>query len=288
MFNRTSHTIGRIVLGLVIASGLAVGVGVATAAAEQGGPQGPNSGQAICLEDVELSTLSDAEIEGILFMREEEKLARDIDQVLYEQWVHPVFRNIARSEQAHTDAISVLIQRYDLDDPIVGNEVGEFADEGLQTLYDELVSQGSESLAAALRVGAVVEEIDILDLQELIGATDAVDVTRVYENLLRGSRNHLRAFVGVLEREMGETYVPQHMTEAVYEEIMAADLESGRVGQRLGVGRQVEPGAGFSQSQSDPAQRAARQAGFGGSPAGVRGERRGGQQRGLGEGECLQ
>lgn len=288
MLNRATKRTGRVVIGLVIAGGLALGTGVAVAAAAPGGPQGPNAGQGACLESVELTTLSDAEIDGILFMREEEKLARDVYQVLYDEWEHRVFQNIAGSEQAHMDAVGVLIQRYNLEDPIVGNEIGAFTDAELQSLYDQLVGQGSESLAAALRVGAAVEEIDILDLEELIAETEAIDVTTVYENLLRGSRNHLRAFVSVLERETGETYVPQHLTEAAYEEIMAVDLESGRGGQRLGVGRRVEPGWGFSQSQTDPARRAARQAGFGRSPAGVRGEGRGGQQRGLGEGECLQ
>ncbi len=67
---------------------------------------------------------------------------------------------------------------------------------------------GSESLAAALLVGGDIEEIDILDLEERIEGTDKADIIQVYDRLLSGSENHLRAFVSTYERQTGEDYAP--------------------------------------------------------------------------------
>ena len=53
--------------------------------------------------------LSQAEIDGLLYMREEEKLARDVYQALYAEWESPAFANIAVSEQQHMDSILALI-----------------------------------------------------------------------------------------------------------------------------------------------------------------------------------
>jgi hypothetical protein len=108
--------------------------------------------------------LSDVEAEGILYMREEEKLARDVYLTLYDQWGMQILSNIADSESTHMEAVKTLIDRYGLDDPAAGKGIGEFTNEELKALYDQLVEQGSQSLVDALQVGAAIEEIDILDL----------------------------------------------------------------------------------------------------------------------------
>ncbi|MGC9396465.1 MAG: DUF2202 domain-containing protein [Anaerolineae bacterium] len=172
-------------------------------------------------------TLSEDEAAGLLFMREEEKLAHDVYLALYTEWQLPIFQNIAGSEQTHTDAVLQLITRYGLDDPTIGLGVGEFADPELQSLYDQLVAQGRASLKAALRVGAAIEEIDILDLEERLAQTDKADIRRVYENLLAGSHNHLRAFVGTLEQQTGTSYTPQYLTQTAYDAIMSGTTGRG-------------------------------------------------------------
>jgi hypothetical protein len=179
------------------------------------------------LNQATTDTLSDAEIEGLLYMREEEKLARDVYLTLYEKWGMPVFQNISESEQTHMDAVKRLLDRYDLEDPAAGTDIGVFTDPTLQGLYDQLVNEGSQSLADALRVGAAIEEIDILDLEERIAQTDKSDIQLVYENLMRGSRNHLRAFVSTLERQTGEIYQPQYLSQAAYDAIVNTPRESG-------------------------------------------------------------
>jgi hypothetical protein len=178
------------------------------------------------ISQVPAGELSDSEAAGLLFMREEEKLARDVYLQLYEKWEMAVFNNIVTSEQTHTEAVKTLIDRYGLEDPATGQGVGEFTNQDLQALYNQLVEQGSQSLVDALQVGAAIEEIDILDLQERIAQTDKVDIQLVYENLMKGSRNHLRAFISVIERQ-GETYQPQYLSQGVFDEIVSTPTERG-------------------------------------------------------------
>ncbi|HUW14581.1 MAG TPA: DUF2202 domain-containing protein [Anaerolineae bacterium] len=181
------------------------------------------------------------DIDGLVFMVEEEKLTRDVYQGLYEVWGEQIFENIARSEQTHMDAIGRLLERYDIESP-VADEAGVFANPELQALYDDLMETGSQSLADALLVGAAIEEIDILDLEEYLAETALWDIQRVYENLLRGSQNHLRAFVRELEVETGEVYEPQYMSQEAYDEILNGSAGNGGWGGRAGNG----PGSGRS------------------------------------------
>jgi hypothetical protein len=51
-------------------------------------------------------TLSKQEEEAILYMREEEKLARDVYDFLYARWSVNPFGNIRRSEQRHMDIVN--------------------------------------------------------------------------------------------------------------------------------------------------------------------------------------
>lgn len=180
------------------------------------------------------SPLSEAETDALLFMREEEKLAHDVYVTLYAQWGARVFTNIAASEQTHTDAVATLLDRYGLSDPTEGNAVGEFTDPALQSLYDQLIEQGDVSLANAFKVGAAIEEIDILDLEQRIAETDHADIQLVYARLLAGSANHLRAFTSTLERQTGESYTPQYMEQAEYDAIIAAGGNGQQGGRRGG------------------------------------------------------
>ncbi len=173
------------------------------------------------------TTVSPAEAASLQFMREEEKLAHDVYVTLYEQWGLRVFNNISRSEQQHTEAVAYLLDRYDISDPAAGSDFGEFTNADLQALYEQLVAQGSESAADALKVGAAIEEIDIRDLQKRLAETDNADIERVYNSLLAGSENHLRAFVSNLKTQTGETYAPQYLSQTAYTAIVTASGSQG-------------------------------------------------------------
>lgn len=196
--------------------------------------------------------LSPDEIAGLQYMREEEKLAHDVYTVLYDTWGVPVFKNIAASEQAHTAAVLTLLERYGIEDPAAGNPAGVFANPDLQALYNQLVADGQVSVAGAFYVGATIEETDIADLMARIAGSVHADITLVYENLLRGSSSHLRAYVGQWERATGQTYVPQVLDQATFAAIMEGNNGNGPGPQRgYGAGRWqggAIPGAPWSGS----------------------------------------
>jgi hypothetical protein len=172
------------------------------------------------------------EIADLTFMREEEKLAFDVYTVLFDQYGLPIFSNIAASELNHTEAVLRLLDRYGLEDPVGDNGPGEFVNEDLQALYGNLVDSGSQSLTNALLAGLAIEEIDILDLEAALARTELREILQVYGNLLDGSQDHLRAFVGVYESETGEVYVPRWLSQDAYDEILGEDSEPGRKGNR--------------------------------------------------------
>jgi len=84
------------------------------------------------IDQMPAGTLSDAEKDGILYMREEEKLAHDVYLMLYEKWNLAIFDNIARSKQTHTDAVKTLIDKYGLEDPAV-DTIGTFSNPELRS-----------------------------------------------------------------------------------------------------------------------------------------------------------
>jgi len=149
------------------------------------------------LASTSVSTVPQAtatEASALQYMREEEKLARDVYSALSAKWNTPIFRNIARSEQRHMDAVKLLLDRYGIPDPANGAPAGSFEDPRLQALYTKLVQQGSRSVAAAMGVGVQIENLDIADLQSRLAQTDKTDIRFVFTQLQRGSSNHLRAF----------------------------------------------------------------------------------------------
>jgi len=164
--------------------------------------------------------LSQVEIEGLLYMREEEKLAHDVYVVMYAKWKMNNFYNISNAETNHMAAIKTLLDRYGLPDPAKGNGLGKFTNPYLQSLYNTLVARGNTSLSEALKVGGAIEEIDILDLERYKAASTHTDVINIYSNLIAASCNHLRAFVSVLRNKTGETYAPQYLKAEDYQAII--------------------------------------------------------------------
>jgi hypothetical protein len=159
-------------------------------------------------------------------MREEEQLAHDVYVALGDMWDLRIFDNISSAETAHVDAVSGLLDLHGLDDPAAGNDTGTFTDPALQRLYDQLVEDGSRSLEEALEVGAFIEELDLVDLAARSAATGTPEISRVYANLERGSRNHLRAFVSQLDSR-GVTYEPTQLDSATFDAIVSSDTERG-------------------------------------------------------------
>jgi len=157
------------------------------------------------------------EKEGILLMREEEKLAHDVYSFFVEKYNIPIFRNIKQSEVMHQKSMIWLMEKYDIKDPSF-EEQGKFNNKELQKLYDRLTVQGN-TLIEALKIGAYIEELDIFDLKKLMKKTDNEDILRVYSRLLWGSENHFRAFTRNLSNR-GVEYEPEFLTKEEMETML--------------------------------------------------------------------
>ena len=163
----------------------------------RGGVQG-NANACVVLAD---KTLSQVEVDTLMYMREEEKMARDL-YISFNEFYGTtvrVFGNISRSEQKHMDAVKGLLDAYGLTDPVADDAVGKFTNSELGEQFKTLLAQGN-TLKGALEVGILVEEQDLEDLAAAMNETDEPCIDRVYSNLLKGSTNHLAAFSRVSGR----------------------------------------------------------------------------------------
>lgn len=171
----------------------------AVAAALVGGGTFAATAQAQTLPDVanpSVAAATDAELaKDLAFMREEERMARDLYKALADLYDGAVpFSRITVSEDRHYDAVGVLLDRYDVTDPSAGKAAGTYSDAAIQKLYNDWLAQGKKSLDAAYDVGVALETRDIADLKAAINDTTTTDVKQVYTNLLKASEQHLKAF----------------------------------------------------------------------------------------------
>ena len=178
------------------------------------------------INDFPIEPLTADEILSLKWMREEEKLAHDVYITLYNKWGVNIFTNIASSEQTHTNAVLTLLNKYQLSDPVGNNAIGVFSDTSLQNLYIQLVSQGSTSLTDGFKVGATIEDLDIYDLNKWSLKVDNQDIKFVFQNLTKGSRNHMRSFYSQIISS-GGTYAAQFVTQSELDAIINSPKETG-------------------------------------------------------------
>ena len=167
--------------------------------------------------------LSKQEIEDLQFLKEEEKMARDVYLFSYDLYGQNIFKNISNSEQSHMNSVTAIIEKYGIEDLSLEGR-GSFSNKVLQKLYDDLTTLASESLEGALIAGATIEDFDINDINNFIENTRFQDVEDMYALLNCGSRNHLRAYSNNLEK-LGISYIPQFLSLNEYNEIVNSDNE---------------------------------------------------------------
>ncbi len=180
----------------------------------------------------------------LIFMREEEKLARDVYITLGMQYKDlSVFGNISTSEERHTCSVCDKLGEYDIPDPVTNDNVGVFSGEEFGDYftqkYEQLVTRGRQNRLEALMVGAYIEELDMIDINycpkvivetyENIDSdgdcgkvyTDNADIQRLYASLIEGSESHLRAFVDNIEKLIGAgQYKAQLLTQEEVDAIL--------------------------------------------------------------------
>ena len=170
------------------------------------------------------SELSTQEIADLQFLKEEEKLARDVYLFSYDLYGSSIFNNISKSEQSHMDKVTLILEKYNIED-LSYSERGNFNNQELQNLYNDLVEKSENSLTDAIVTGATIEDLDINDIDEFIIDASHDDIQAMYEILNCGSGNHLRAYTGFLEN-LGEEYNPQFISKEAYLSIVESDREN--------------------------------------------------------------
>ena len=174
-------------------------------------------GEAAADDGAALAALTAREKDGLLFIWEEEKAARDLYNGLYEKNNMTIFLDLVRSESSHMDQARSVMEKHGLAVP--PDEPGIFQNQTLQEMHDQLLAEGLQSDQDALTVAAVFEEISIVDLEKELSASQADDVRTVYEGLLAGSRKHLRSYVSDLE-DQGIEYQPRYLEAEEFQEIV--------------------------------------------------------------------
>jgi hypothetical protein len=178
------------------------------------------------INDFPLEPLNDSEKLSLMHMREEEKLAYDVYITFFAKYNKSIFQNIAESENTHKTAVLTLLSKYSMADPVNQNAVGVFQDSSLQALYHALILEGYKSELNALKVGATIEDLDIYDLDNWMKNVDNQDIQFVFNNLNKGSRNHLRSFYSTILNS-GGTYTPQFISKSLFDSIVSTDKETG-------------------------------------------------------------
>ena len=183
----------------------------------------PLFGQSQCLAktlkiDTEnINELTNKEVKSLKYLREEEYLAGDVYDYLAEIYSLPVFKNIGKSEDLHTEKVRELLEAYDITDPAENHVAGVFENKKLQAHYNSLIALGEKSLSDAVVVGLTIEEMDIKDLQDALdNVIQEENIRMIYDFLLMGSHHHLKAF-NFQAGNLDISYSPQFLTTKEFE-----------------------------------------------------------------------
>jgi hypothetical protein len=172
---------------------LLAGMIVATSLFAQGGNHQDYNSNSYKTINSQKYSLNENQKESLIYMYQEEKLARDVYITLGKKWNLRPFLNIQKAEQVHMNAVKSLLKKYNIPVPVVPDEVGKFNLPELTELYNKLVAKGMKSKKDALEVGKEIEILDIKDLEERM--KDATpDMKMVFSRLKAGSEHHLKAF----------------------------------------------------------------------------------------------
>lgn len=163
--------------------------------------------------------ISDEEKKDLIFLREEEKLAHDVYSYSLKKYDAIIFSNISQSESNHMSQVLNLLDKYQIEDPAKSHAEGIFTNQILQKLYQQFISKSDSGIVQALEVGAMIEDLDLHDIETFHLHTNKPDIKSVYDRLSCGSRNHLRSFVRNLN-DYNKTYAPHYILTEEYNTII--------------------------------------------------------------------
>lgn len=181
------------------------------------GSKGDGSYSNLSLEQNASGYLTEEEKDGLLYMSDEEKLAGDVYHIFYSRWNLLTFSHIESDERYHEEILRTILSRYGVDYPNKG--FGMLSNSSHQSLYAKLVRKGNSTLKDALETGAMIEELDLSDLEKYMAQTEKSDLIGAYQTLTRGSENHLQIFVSTLKKH-GFEHTPVYLNQTRYAEII--------------------------------------------------------------------
>lgn len=139
--------------------------------------------------------LTQEQISSLLYLIQEEKLARDVYTIMHQTRGIKKFYNILNAEENHQTLVATILEQYNIPNPNIDKDIGEFVDTELQNLYTTLLAQGKQSADQALNIGVAIETKDIEDIQQMLQIFDGKsDIKDVLQKLLLWSQRHLQAF----------------------------------------------------------------------------------------------
>ena len=186
----------------------------------------------------------------LVFICEEEKLARDVYRVLARRFPEVrIFADMEETREHNRCAVLELLRKYRVSVPRVNDNVGVFSwgiyGRYFTEKYLVLSNQGSVSPLSALYVAAFMEELNIQEITRCpkvivdvsngisetaacgMRYTDNPDVLQVYELLLKESRKHLRQLVSAIEQQTGEgNYQAQVLPQLEVDEMLARQQQA--------------------------------------------------------------
>ena len=182
-------------------------------------------------------TLDEVSIMPVMY--EKEKLAMEVYKTLIAKWDKPVFEKVGKSESMHMWRINIFLDVNNIAIPSLalstsdttGTEV-RFTSESLQTRYDELVKQGDISELDAYKVGALIEETSISELEAVLAKTTNPDLKTMYGHLKMSSSGHLRKLNAEIVK-LEETYTPTVLSQAAFDKIINAEMKPMVVGNAI-------------------------------------------------------
>jgi hypothetical protein len=154
------------------------------------------SATAIFLPSAQAATpkITAAQKAQLIYIIQEEKLARDVYAALAAKGYSQKFGNITSSEQTHMNLVAGLLKTYGIANPTTGLKAGVFKDKTLTALYAKIMSTATKSSADAIAAGVLIEKTDIADIEKMLKLYTQADIKSVLNSLLSGSKNHLAAF----------------------------------------------------------------------------------------------
>lgn len=163
--------------------------------------------------------------EKLWYQLEEEKMAMDFYNSMYEKYDLLAFKNLTKSEERHMDCIKTLLLTQSDFSSVKILTPGNYVHKDIKALYDNLESSGQASLLEALKSGAYIEEKCISDLEVLIKIADNELIQNRMYNLYEVSRCHLHLMVSHLNNRDAE-YRPVILSVKEYLDCVKAPVNN--------------------------------------------------------------